>query len=334
MSISGLSRLPNLPTTIGAISANAGARASLADSAYRQVMRHLSDPSGRVDAYNVHMHHITSVHTKVNEAMDWVSLSALPDPPEPPPVRTKTERAQASLDSFAPSLMDYVFFRAERLRNDLEIAVDKATVADAQANDANRKQWETEMSQANRIRSLAKAVLAGDERAWKHVIENVDPLGALSGIAQSANVEWESTEHADITLLLTTEDVVPEMVLSLTKRGLLSEKAMAQKKRWEIYEDVICGAAIRAAREIFHALPFKSVAVHCTTAGIDSETGHNADLTVLSVHYPRAEFLALGFDRLDPSDSLRRFKHNKDFKRGEGFRPVDRVRAADDITAR
>jgi hypothetical protein len=210
----------------------------------------------------------------------------------------------------------------------------QAKKADAQSDVSNREQWQRESERAKRARAFAKSVMSGDEAAWTHVIENVDPFGVLSGIAQSANIRWDSVAHADITLCLSADDVVPESVLTLTKRRQVSEKSMGIKKRWETYEDVICGAAIRAAREIFHILPFKSVGVHCTTLGLNSETGHNEQVTVLSVLYPRNDFLALGFERLDPSDSLRRFRHHKDFKRGEGFRPVRRVTDAYDITAR
>ncbi len=56
--------------------------------------------------------------------------------------------------------------------------------------------------------------------------------------------------------------------------------------------------------------------------GANRETGAIEQQTVLSVHYPREEFQALRFDGIDPSDSMRRFVHNKDFKRGEGLRPV------------
>ena len=79
------------------------------------------------------------------------------------------------------------------------------------------------------------------------------------------------------------------------------------------------------------ALPARSVIVNCVTKGINSETGRMTEVNVLSIYYRRDEFLELGFDNLDPSDSFRNFRHNKEFKRGEGFRPVERVTITNDL---
>src|SRR4029077_13053625 len=66
--------------------------------------------------------------------------------------------------------------------------------------------------------------------------------------------------------------------------------------------------------------------------GIDSRTGHAAELPVLSVAAARPEIERLDFDHLDPSDALENFQHHGDVitsrKSGE-FVPIIPLSLAD-----
>ena len=331
MPIPGFERIYALPLTANQADQDMKVPAAIAAMVYRKRIGAIIAAESIVAEYDRHMERVTSVHMSVNELVDWSAISIVADPPEPDPDHSKSKRAQQELDSYVPSLGDFLLFRSGNIRKNLESSLSRLKQLDRQANESRSKQWSDTCAHQTAMRALAKAVLAGEEKAWGYVIRHIDPMYSLAGIAESAHVHWQNPSIVEITLRLTSEDVVPETTLTFTKRGQVSEKAMAQRKRWEMYEDVICGAAIRAAREMFHALPFKAITVHCTTTGINRETGLDEEVTVLSIHYPRREFLSLGFERLDPSDSLKRFNHNKDFKRGEGFRPVPRVVISNDL---
>jgi len=69
-----------------------------------------------------------------------------------------------------------------------------------------------------------------------------------------------------------------------------------------------------------------------TVDGIDSRTGHSAELPVLSLATPRSEIERLDFERLDPSDAIENFQHRGDVmtsRKSEGFVPIIPLSAAD-----
>jgi hypothetical protein len=304
---------------------------ALRGASYRDRIGSMGDPDSRVAEYDTQMQRLSSLHAQVGEAMDWESLIRIADAPEPKNEGVKGRRARQQLDSYLPSLLDYLLMRAGKARVHLQQLVVQEKLKDEKDHDDALRKWKAECARNQLMRSLAKGVVGNDENSWLRVIDILEPLKGLYGVAESANIHWDSPALAEVTLRVTSDEVVPELTLSLTKRGQVSEKPMAQKKRWEMYEDVICGAAIRATRELFAVLPFAAITIHCTSGQISSETGAVEETPVLSIHYPRKEFLALIFENIDPSDSLRRFRHNKDFKRGEGFRAVERISIANDI---
>ena len=107
---------------------------------------------------------------------------------------------------------------------------------------------------------------------------------------------------------------------------------MPKARFHEIYQDYVCGCVLRLAREMFALLPVDSVILTATVDGIDSSTGHVAELPVLSVAATRAKIERLDFERLDPSDALENFQHRGDVmtsrKSGE-FVPIIPLSPAD-----
>src|SRR3989442_10033966 len=97
-------------------------------------------------------------------------------------------------------------------------------------------------------------------------------------------------------------DVIPADAKSLTAAGKLVVKTMPRTRFHEIYQDYVCGCVLRLAREMFALLPVDTVILTATVDGIDSRTGHAAELPVLSVAARRSEIESLDFERLDPSD--------------------------------
>jgi hypothetical protein len=107
---------------------------------------------------------------------------------------------------------------------------------------------------------------------------------------------------------------------------------MSKARFHEIYQDYVCGCILRLAREMFALLPIETVLLTATVDGIDSRTGHAAELPVLSMAAPRAVIEQLDFERLDPSDALENFQHRGDVmksrKSGE-FIPITPLSPAD-----
>jgi hypothetical protein len=66
---------------------------------------------------------------------------------------------------------------------------------------------------------------------------------------------------------------------------------------------------------------------------LDTATGHMTDQPILSVLLPRATMESLEFDALDPSDALRNFNHQMDFKKSKGFSRIEPIEFAGSETS-
>jgi hypothetical protein len=127
-------------------------------------------------------------------------------------------------------------------------------------------------------------------------------------------------------------DVIPADAKSLTASGKLVLKAMPKARFHEIYQDYVCACVLRLAREMLALLPVDTVILTATVDGIDSRTGHSAELPVLSMAASRSEIEGLDFEHLDPSDAIQNFQHHGNVmtsrKSGE-FVPIIPLHSAD-----
>lgn len=111
----------------------------------------------------------------------------------------------------------------------------------------------------------------------------------------------------------------------ILKSGKLSVKDMPKTKYFQLYQDYVCGSAIRLARELFALLPTDMVIVNVLGEVLNTKTGHLEESPILSVAIPRETLQKLNFDMLDPSDSMENFVHNMKFMKTKGFNPVDKI---------
>ncbi len=79
------------------------------------------------------------------------------------------------------------------------------------------------------------------------------------------------------------------------------------------------------ARDMFAILPVQNVIVHAVDNVLNTSTGHNEDITILSVNYDRIKLNKLNFATIDPSNSMQNFIHNMKFLKTSGFKSVSRV---------
>ena len=83
------------------------------------------------------------------------------------------------------------------------------------------------------------------------------------------------------------------------------------------------------AKETFQLLPtVNEVQVNVKGSLMNSATGNFEEQTIVSVKINRPKLDELNFDLLDPSDSMSNFEHKMDFKKNEGFKPVQDLQSA------
>jgi hypothetical protein len=186
----------------------------------------------------------------------------------------------------------------------------------AAAHEAAMRRWQW-------FHDVARGVNAGDPMASNAVLEHLSPFEELAQLGLSVDAARSGAGFVEVAVAVKGEDILPDEERTVTVKGKLSEKKMSASKYWGLYQDYVCSASMRIAREIFALLPVPMAFVHATSLVVNPTTGHQEAQPILSVAYSRDAFLRLNLDKVDPSDALRGFVHAMKFKKTTGFGAVE-----------
>jgi len=157
------------------------------------------------------------------------------------------------------------------------------------------------------------------------VIRELDPFSELSDLGSSLYFNISSKNRATVIVNVKPDSAIPKNTKSLLKSGKLSVKEMPIGKFNELYQDYVCSALLRVAREMFALLPLEEVVVNAQAKLVDSVTGRLSDKVIVSAIVPRETLSQLDFMRIDPSDAMKNFRHNMGFKRSIGLSAVSEI---------
>ena len=275
-----------------------------------------------VEAHENALEVLLSVHKEQSAPFDWGSIASALPPHEPP--RLARHEFAALLRRAVSGAVPFVEAG--------KATVEEARLLDEREHEAARADYENDFAQWERMRSLARRVLAGEAHAYSEAVSEFSTLSEIANLGSSIAMTLREARLIECALKVSGRDSLPAEVKTLTAAGKVSVKAMPKARFHEIYRDYVCGCILRLAREVFALLPVETVLATATVDGIDSRTGLAAELPVLSVAIPRAVVARLDFERLDPSDSLGNFQHRGDVmasrKSGE-FVPIVPLTPAD-----
>jgi hypothetical protein len=254
---------------------------------------------------------LTSLHKDAWRPWDWQAVANSPPPVAPAaPAVPPAASAEAR-----PSLMDRM------------LGADRASAPQpAGPPSAAHAQWQW-------YQRLAAGIVAGDAAAYEAAIEHLSPFQELAQLGGEIEVTVEDPKWVTARFRANGREAIPGDAVSLTPTGKLSTRKMAVGRFWSIYQDHVCSAVFRVAREIFALLPVELALVHARAFLLDPSTGHSEAPTVVSVAFDRDRFQALNFDEIDPSDALERFPHEMSFSAKRGFRAVDEITMAELVKA-
>jgi len=255
-----------------------------------------------VDAHENALDVLLSIHKEQSAPFDWGSFASALPPHEPPKLarhefaallRRAVSRAVPSVEAGKPT-------------------VEQARLLDEREHQVSRTDYEKDVTQWDRMRSLARRVLAGDANAYSEALSELSALSEIANLGSSISVTIREPGLIECTLKVGGRYKVPPEIKSLTAAGKVSVKAMPKARAHEIYQDYVCGCVLRLAREVFALLPVETILATATVEVLDSRTGLLTERPVLSVAIPRATNDRLDFEHLDPSDSLENFQHRGD----------------------
>ena len=172
------------------------------------------------------------------------------------------------------------------------------------------------------LKGIADRILKGDTDAYLEVIALREPFEDLVDYGSEFEIGTDDPSKLEIEFDIKADETIPVKSLSLTSAGKLAEKEMTKTAYYELMQDYVCSVMLKIARDSFALLPVNEVTVHATDVILNPATGNDESVTLVSAVFDRASFEQINFERIDPSETVRSFRCNMDFKKTKGFSPV------------
>lgn len=188
--------------------------------------------------------------------------------------------------------------------------------------------WEVIKKGAGNNKELvpfAESILAGDIDSYFKVIAEAGPFDDLLEYGSSFEVGTDDPSILEIEFRVMSGEVIPQNKLSLKADGGLVEKPFTKSEYFDLVQDYVASTILRVARDTFALLPVQKVLIHAVDMQLNTATGNEEEITIVSVMIKRDALMTINFERIDPSDCLAGFEINEKFKKTTGFAPVDRI---------
>lgn len=310
--------------TLRSISAAARAAERESQRRHKQALKEqiIEESSIAVEEWENYVGDLVSIHTSMNEIIDWHAIANSPCPEEPQFNNDHQNQAETAMGNFRPSFFHIFRGGSEKLRNQLEGNLAGAPERDRVDYEVRLEKHVSDVSEWESETNLARRLVKGEAEAIKEVIEELQSL-ADEGLIGS-RIEFSISDgfvHAQPEVH--SDEIVPNYRRKQLASGKLSETKMPVGQFNELYQDYVGSVALKVAGDLFHILPLNEMYVTCASRMLDPQTGHKKLMPILSVQFVRETFMQLNLDNLDPSDSMTNFNHTMDFKKTKGFAPVE-----------
>jgi hypothetical protein len=191
------------------------------------------------------------------------------------------------------------------------------------------EQYLKDKEEYKKMMDIVNGVINKNPQSYTYALNFFNPFEDLQDYGSDISFNVQS-EKVNVDFYVQSEDVIPNTTKRLLRKGIeVREDQLPPSRFNEIYQDYVCSCILKIAKEIFQLLPtVNEVQVNAKSSMMNSATGNNEEQTIVSVNINRPKLDELNFDLLDPSDSMSNFEHNMDFKKTEGFKPVEDLQTA------
>ena len=288
-------------------------------------MQELEQAQYEVQVHENHIEVITTLHKQCSEYINWDSLVRMNKPIEPKRDDVHERKAKAAFDNYKPNTFDKLFSKVEKKVEKLKNAIIKGTYLDEQEYHRAKLKFETDYENWKQSTEFASRIVSGDTEAYLEAIKEFDPFSEISLIGSSIKLNINDPKLIVAEIKVNGESVIPKNYKYLLQSGKLSERPLTKTKFYALYQDYVCSAILRVARELFALLPIDMVIGNAVGEILNSSTGYFEEKPILSVAIPRETLMRLNFELLDPSDSLANFVHRMKFQTTKGFLPIKTI---------
>ena len=273
--------------------------------------------------YESYISLIQSLHKYSSDTIGWYEIQNEAPPVKPEEYHSREIQSAQRLKNYKPTFFEKLFGLKKRLIN-LENDLLKAKELDRQQNESQLEKYNREFAEWEYENKLAIGIIERVPEYYKEVINYYEPFSEITSLGSQVSLNFNK-EYVTVELYVKNEEIVPNFNLSLTSSGKLSKKNLPVSKRNEIYQDYVCSAVLRVAREIYAHLPVKHVYINAIGEMLNSSTGYIENQIILSAIIPGETVQKLNFNSIDASDSMKNFIHNMKFSKTNGFVPVEKV---------
>ena len=267
-----------------------------------------------VELFNNCCEVVKSIHKECDDKVDWKNILNSKPPYPIGEIGPKEKNAIDEYENYKPRFLEWLFKKDEKAYNQLSKQIEQAKVEDENL----LEEWEE-------LTELAKKVLDGNIDAYFRIIEEMNPLGDLSEFGSGFEFSTDDSSIMEVEFDVHSDKIIPKEEKKLTKTGKLSIKQMTKTKYFELQQDYICSCILRIARDLFALLPLETIFIHAYDTQLNTITGHEERILILSVSINKEILNEINFEDIDCSDSMSNFPHNMNFKKTKGFDAVNKV---------
>ena len=195
--------------------------------------------------------------------------------------------------------------------------------------DEAHKQYLKEKEDFKKVVEIAKGVQNKNSQSYTYALNFFNPFEDLNEYGSDISFTVKSNSIS-VDYFVHSEEVIPNTTKKVLRKGIeVKEEQMPTSRFNEIYQDYVCSCVLRISKEVFQLLPvIDNVQVNAKGSVMNTATGNHEEKTIVSAKINRSKLAELNFDLLDPSDSMSNFEHRMDFKKTEGFKPVEDLQVA------
>ena len=290
----------------------------------QQKLKEIQNAQQAVSDWENYVETIQSLHKNCTEPVDWKQIENTTKPNEPV-LESKNEIiAQNKVDNFKPSFLDKLFGSTQKKVNRLNNLLDQAKLKDKKEYDISYKEYLDELNNWQELQEINTGIKNKETDSYKKALQYFNPFSDIGELGTQISFNFEQN-YIDIDLHVNSLDVIPDYELKQTSTGKLSKKDMPKTRFNELYQDHICSASMRIAREVFAYLPIDYARINAVAKIVNTKTGHLEEQPILSVIYPPETIDSLNLETIDPSDSMQNFVHNMNFNKAKGFSVVEKA---------
>ncbi len=288
----------------------------------------IADASKAVKTYEDYIDVLLSIHKNCSDKIDWRKIKSDNEPVKPINKKSKEIAATEKLTNYKPGFITKLFKTQNKNIIKLKNNINNAIEEDQNEFMKEMNNYEEAHNDWLTIQNIAKGIELNNPKSYKEAIEYFQPFDDIEMIGSSVQFKFDK-KHVEVEFNVNSSEAIPDFVLTQTSTGKLSKKNMPKGKYNELYQDYVCGSALRIAREVLSYLPIKFVIVHSMSELVNTKTGHLENTPLLSILVPSETIDKLNFNSLDPSDSMTNFVHNMKFTKTNGLSPVEKIKLSE-----